>query len=177
MRLQIDTTLFAFAEYLSADDCKAVLAAIAREKFDELTDAQRVAAAPIMAVIAAEHQKIDALHNVRSAAAKKSHLSRNTQAPPQPKPQPTPRPKETVDFGEYQPAWDRYTAYRRERRLSKLTPSTEKMWVVRIKRENISVEAFTAAVDLTIEKSWIGLFPDKAQTTQQQKQKPKVKEL
>lgn len=173
MRLQIDTTLFAFAEYLSADDCKAVLTAIARESFDELTDAQRVAAAPIMAVIAAEQQKIEALHNVRSAAAKKSHLSRNTQAPPQL----TQKPKETVDFGEYQPAWDRYTAYRRERRLSTLTPSTEKMWVGRIKRENISVEAFTAVVDLTIEKSWIGLFPYKAQTTQQPKPKPKVKEL
>lgn len=164
MRIELDTDLFAFADYLNDNDCKMVMAAIFHQSNDNLSEKALVAFAPIMAQIDRQREHKAAVSASRSKAMREVHAKR---AEPKPQPQPKPKTKtESVDFGEYQPAWDRYQAYRRERHFSKHALVTERSWLNRIHTENISVEEFEAMVNATIESGWQGLFPRKQQDKQ-----------
>lgn len=86
MRIELDTDLFAFADYLNDNDCKMVMAAIFHQSNDGLSEKALVAFAPIMAQIDRQREHRAAVSASRSRAMREVHAKR---AEPKPKPKPT----------------------------------------------------------------------------------------
>lgn len=86
MRIELDTDLFAFADYLNDNDCKMVMAAIFHQSNDNLSEKALVAFAPIMAQIDRQREHRAAVSASRSKAMREVHAKR---AEPKPKPKPT----------------------------------------------------------------------------------------
>lgn len=86
MRIELDTELFAFADYLNDNDCKMVMAAIFHQSNDNLSEKALVAFAPIMAQIDRQREHRAAVSASRSKAMREVHAKR---AEPKPKPKPT----------------------------------------------------------------------------------------
>lgn len=73
---KISTDLFAAAEHLSPEECRALLLAIYRCSGDGLTDKARIAYSAIGAQIERERERLAELSQKRSAAAAASHANR-----------------------------------------------------------------------------------------------------
>lgn len=73
---KICTDLFAAAEHLSPEECRALLLAIYRCSDEDLTDKARIAYSAIGAQIERERERLAELSQKRSAAAVASHANR-----------------------------------------------------------------------------------------------------
>lgn len=87
MRIELDTDLFAFSDYLNDNDCKMVMAAIFHKSNDNLSEKALVAFAPIMAQIDRQREHKAAVSASRSKAMREVHAKKS-----EPKPQPQPKP-------------------------------------------------------------------------------------
>lgn len=85
MRIELDTDLFAFADYLNDNDCKMVMAAIFHQSNDNLSEKALVAFAPIMAQIDRQREHRAAVSASRSKAMREVHAKR-AESKPRPKP-------------------------------------------------------------------------------------------
>lgn len=88
MRIELDTDLFAFADYLNDNDCKMVMAAIFHQSNDNLSEKALVAFAPIMAQMDRQREHKAAVSATRSKAMREVH-AKKAEAEPKPQPKPT----------------------------------------------------------------------------------------
>lgn len=123
---KISTDIFAAAEHLSPDECRALLLAIYRCSDDGLTDKARIAYSAIGAQIERERERAEELSQKRSAAAIASHANRKAKTiaefiaddPDAEQPEPTPKAKRT-DY-ESEPLFvEFWKIYPRTRNVSK----------------------------------------------------------
>ena len=119
MRIELDTDLFAFADYLNDNDCKMVMAAIFHQSNDNLSEKALVAFAPIMAQIDRQREHRAAVSATRSKAMREVHANK-AERKPQPQPQHQPQTKPTVIGYENDPFFvEFWKIYPRKKNVSK----------------------------------------------------------
>lgn len=125
---KISTDLFAAAEHLSPDECRALLLAIYRCSGEGLTDKALVAYSAIGAQIERERERAEELSQKRSAAAIASHANRRAKTiaefiaddPDAEQPEQTPKAKAKRTDYESEPLFvEFWKIYPRTRNVSK----------------------------------------------------------
>lgn len=141
MRIELDTDLFAFADYLNDNDCKMVMAAIFHQSNDNLSEKALVAFAPIMAQIDRQREHRAAVSASRSRAMREVHAKRA---------EPKPKPKQTTIGYENDPLFvEFWKGYPRKKNVSKKDAFRfyEKLTEEEKARVNDAAKAFSAEMN------------------------------